>query len=64
MHPFLDGNGRLGRLLISLILYQEGLLEEPLLYLSVYFKQNRSTYYNLLQQVRLKGTWETWLEFF
>ena len=64
IHPFLDGNGRLGRLLISLILYKEGLLEEPILYLSVYFKQNRNIYYDLLQQVRLKGTWETWLEFF
>ena len=64
IHPFLDGNGRLGRLLISLILYKEGLLEEPILYLSVYFKQNRNVYYDLLQQVRLKGTWETWLEFF
>ena len=54
----------MGRLLISLILYKEGLLEEPILYLSVYFKQNRNVYYDLLQQVRLKGTWETWLEFF
>jgi len=64
IHPFLDGNGRLGRLLIILLLYQEGLLKEPILYLSLYFKQNRDIYYNLLQQVRLQGTWETWLEFF
>ncbi len=64
IHPFLDGNGRLGRLLIILLLYQEGLLEEPILYLSLYFKQNRNVYYDLLQQVRLQGTWEAWLEFF
>lgn len=64
IHPFLDGNGRLGRLLISLLLYQEGLLEEPILYLSLYFKQNRNLYYDLLQQVRLQGAWEAWLEFF
>ena len=64
IHPFLDGNGRLGRLLIILLLYQEGLLKEPILYLSLYFKQNRDIYYNLLQQIRLQGTWETWLEFF
>lgn len=64
IHPFLDGNGRLGRLLIILFLYHEGLLEKPILYLSLYLKQNRNTYYDLLQQVRLKGTWETWLEFF
>ena len=64
IHPFLDGNGRLGRLLIILLLYQEGLLKEPILYLSLYFKKNRDIYYNLLQQIRLQGTWETWLEFF
>lgn len=64
IHPFLDGNGRLGRLLIILFLYHEGLLEKPILYLSLYLKQNRNIYYDLLQQVRLKGTWETWLEFF
>ena len=64
IHPFLDGNGRLGRLLIVLILYNEGLLTEPILYLSLYLKQNRQTYYNLLQEVRINGTWETWLEFF
>jgi Fic family protein len=64
IHPFLDGNGRLGRLLITLFLCEEGILEKPILYLSLYFKQNRDIYYNLLQQVRLHGTWETWLEFF
>lgn len=64
IHPFLDGNGRLGRLLITLLLCQKGALREPVLYLSLYLKQNRSVYYDLLQQVRLNGSWETWLEFF
>ena len=64
IHPFLDGNGRLGRLLITLLLCQSGLLTEPVLYLSLYLKQNRQTYYDLLQQVRDKGNWETWLIFF
>jgi Fic family protein len=64
IHPFLDGNGRLGRLLITFLLCAEGALAEPLLYLSLYFKANRSTYYDLLQQVRTEGTWEEWLEFF
>ena len=64
IHPFLDGNGRLGRLLITLLLCEGGMLEEPILYLSLYLKQNRKVYYDLLQQVRLHGTWETWLEFF
>lgn len=64
IHPFLDGNGRLGRLLITLLLCHSGLLQEPILYLSLYLKQNRQIYYNLLQEVRLHGTWETWLEFF
>lgn len=64
IHPFLDGNGRLGRLLITLLLCQNGMLDEPILYLSLYLKKNRSTYYDLLQQVRLYGHWETWLEFF
>ncbi|MEI8321143.1 MAG: Fic family protein [Alphaproteobacteria bacterium] len=64
IHPFLDGNGRLGRLLISLLLCNDNLLDEPILYLSLYLKQNRQTYYNLLQEVRLHGAWETWLEFF
>jgi Fic family protein len=64
IHPFLDGNGRLGRLLITLLLCESGLLPEPILYLSLYLKQNRELYYRLLQEVRLQGTWETWLEFF
>lgn len=64
IHPFLDGNGRLGRLLITLMLCENGILEEPILYLSLYLKQNREMYYDLLQQVRTHGTWETWLEFF
>ena len=64
IHPFLDGNGRVGRLLISLLLCHHQLLKEPMLYLSLYFKQNRSEYYNQLQQVRLKGNWEQWLLFY
>jgi Fic family protein len=64
IHPFLDGNGRLGRLLITLILCAEGALSEPLLYLSLYFKTNRQTYYDLLQRVRQEGDWEAWLRFF
>ena len=64
IHPFLDGNGRLGRLLIPLLLCSGGMLDEPILYLSLYLKQNRHVYYDLLQEVRLQGTWETWLEFF
>ncbi|MBA3812923.1 MAG: Fic family protein [Alphaproteobacteria bacterium] len=64
IHPFLDGNGRLGRLLITLLLCDSSLLSEPILYLSLYLKENRDLYYNLLQQVRLNGSWETWLEFF
>lgn len=64
IHPFLDGNGRLGRLLITFLLCAGGVLSEPLLYLSLYFKLHRQTYYDLLQQVREDGDWETWLEFF
>ena len=64
IHPFLDGNGRLGRLLITLILINEGVLREPLLYLSLYFKTHRSDYYDHLQRVRLRGDWEGWLRFF
>ncbi len=64
IHPFLDGNGRLGRLLITLLLSEGNILDEPVLYLSLYLKQNRNTYYNLLQEVRTHGTWETWIEFF
>lgn len=64
IHPFLDGNGRLGRLLITFLLCAEGALSEPLLYLSLYFKTHRQLYYELLQQVRIKGDWEAWLVFF
>ena len=64
IHPFLDGNGRLGRLLITLFLCAEGVLRQPLLYLSLYFKTHRKTYYRLLQEVRERGAWEAWLEFF
>jgi Fic family protein len=64
IHPFLDGNGRLGRLLIAMQLADDGLLREPLLYLSLHFKEHRQTYYELLNTVRLSGDWETWLEFF
>lgn len=64
IHPFLDGNGRLGRLLITLLLCDQGALTQPLLYLSLYFKANRDRYYDLLQSVRLEGGWESWLEFF
>jgi len=64
IHPFLDGNGRLGRLLITLLLCVEGVLHDPLLYLSLYFKQHRDEYYAHLDDVRRNGTWESWLEFF
>lgn len=64
IHPFLDGNGRLGRLLIALMLCADGLLEEPLLYLSLYFKQHRRRYYEALDRVRTGGDWEGWLRFF
>ncbi|MBI5618251.1 MAG: Fic family protein [Gammaproteobacteria bacterium] len=64
IHPFLDGNGRLGRLLITFLLCAEGALKEPILYLSLFFKRNRGQYYALLQRVRQNGDWEAWLEFF
>jgi Fic family protein len=64
IHPFLDGNGRLGRLLLTLLLCESGVLREPLLYLSLYLKTHRDRYYELLQKVRLEGAWEEWLEFF
>ena len=64
IHPFLDGNGRLGRLLITLMLCEEMVLKQPILYLSLYLKQHRKQYYDLLQLVRETGDWETWLEFF
>ena len=64
IHPFLDGNGRLGRLLITLLLCAEAAMSEPLLYLSLYFKTHRETYYDLLQRVRTRGDWEAWIRFF
>jgi Fic family protein len=64
IHPFLDGNGRVGRLLITLLLCEEGVLKEPLLYLSLYFKQHRKRYYELLDATRRTGDWEAWLRFF
>lgn len=64
IHPFLDGNGRLGRLLIALLLHQGRLLSQPLLYLSLYLKEHRSQYYDHLNRVRTTGDWEAWLDFF
>jgi cell filamentation protein, protein adenylyltransferase len=64
IHPFLDGNGRVGRMLISLILVVEGVLAQPFFYISLYFKRNRAEYYDALQRVRDKGDWEGWLRFF
>ncbi len=64
IHPFLDGNGRLGRLLITLLLCEHKVLREPMLYLSLYFKTHRQYYYELLNNVRQTGDWEGWLDFF
>jgi len=64
IHPFLDGNGRVGRLLITLLLTSEGVLQQPLLYLSLHFKRHRDVYYERLQAVRTEGAWEEWIEFF
>jgi Fic family protein len=64
IHPFLDGNGRLGRLLITFLLCAAGAIREPILYLSLYFKQHRLSYYELLDRVRANGDWEAWLDFF
>lgn len=64
IHPFTDGNGRLGRLLITFMLCEKKILDKPLLYLSLFFKEHKSTYYNLLMDVRFKGAWEEWIKFF
>lgn len=64
IHPFLDGNGRLGRMLITLLLCEQGVLRVPMLYLSFYFKAHRQDYYERLNDVRLSGDWERWLDFF
>ncbi|MBU1314483.1 MAG: Fic family protein [Alphaproteobacteria bacterium] len=64
IHPFLDGNGRIGRLLVTLYLCVNGVLRKPLLYLSLYLKTHRADYYRLLQEVREHGAWEAWLDFF
>jgi Fic family protein len=64
IHPFLDGNGRVGRLLITLLLCERQVLQKPVLYLSYWFKANRATYYDRLQAVRDAGDWEGWLDFF
>jgi Fic family protein len=64
IHPFLDGNGRMGRLLITFLLCEYGILREPLLYLSIFLKEHRQDYYDRLQAVRDRGDWEGWLAFF
>lgn len=64
IHPFLDGNGRLGRLLVTLLMVHDGIISEPLLYVSLFFKYHRDEYYALLQGVRTQGDWEAWLKFF
>src|SRR5690606_6383699 len=64
IHPFLDGNGRVGRLLITFLLCEQEVLHKPVLYLSHYFKRHRQTYYERLQAVRDEGAWEAWLAFF
>lgn len=64
IHPFLDGNGRLGRLLITLLMYEKNLIQQPIFYLSYFFKQHRAEYYKLLQNVRKNNAWEEWIKFF
>ena len=64
IHPFLDGNGRVGRLMVTLLLCADGMLREPMLYLSLFLKQHRSRYYDLLDSVRRDGDWEAWVAFF
>ncbi|MBW1930743.1 MAG: Fic family protein [Deltaproteobacteria bacterium] len=64
IHPFLDGNGRIGRLLIAFVLHHDQVLSQPLLYLSLYFKTHREEYYRFLDMVRIEGDWEAWVDFF
>ena len=64
IHPFLDGNGRVGRLLIALLMHERSVLKQPLLYLSLYLKRNRVEYYDRLMDVRVNGNWEGWVKFF
>jgi len=64
IHPFLDGNGRIGRLMITLLLCDQKTLQKPMLYLSLYFKMHRQIYYELLNSIRMTGDWEAWLDFF
>ncbi len=64
IHPYSDGNGRLGRLLITFILCERKVLERPILYLSLFFKENKQTYYDMLMDIRYKGEWEAWVKFF
>ena len=64
IHPYADGNGRLGRLLITFMLCEKGILDKPLLYLSLFFKEHRADYYDLLMKVRFEGRWEDWIKFF
>ncbi|MCB0331490.1 MAG: Fic family protein, partial [Bdellovibrionales bacterium] len=64
IHPFLDGNGRVGRLLITFLLCEQKVLQKPVLYLSYYFKRHRQKYYDMLQAVRDEGAWEEWVKFF
>jgi Fic family protein len=64
IHPFLDGNGRVGRLLVSLIFVADGALSKPFLYLSLYLREHRADYYDALQRVRIHGDWEGWLRFY
>jgi len=64
VHPYLDGNGRMGRLLITFFLYYKGMLSKPLLYLSFYLKKHQQEYYRILNDIRYSGDWETWIAFF
>ncbi len=64
IHPFLDGNGRVGRLLITLILIHEGVLKEPMLYMSLHFKRHHHEYYERLQRIRTHSDWEGWMDFY